>query len=276
MPLLAKLVLFWDINFTDFLTFNSEIQYFSTVINHQTKNYKLSSILTAVKKSWKNLFVKGEDDEPAKKEDHSGSFSFPVSNTNLSNQPAVTPVVSANEPAVAEVLQVYESGLDSINMPGYDFYEFYKTVISTGSFNEQTYTMAFQMAKTLDKTITPAKLLSDAEFYISKINDVHGQYVNQGQQKLNGLEERKKGEKSSLQKEIDQASLRVTQLRAELQQLESAISQKRGVLLKVDESYYPQEKSVREKLNANDMARKTSIDKLNLIKDGIQKFIKIL
>ena len=44
--------------------------------------------------------------------------------------------------------------------------------------------------------------------------------------------------------------------------------------MKVDEIHYPQEKSIREKLNANDLARKTSIDKLNMIKEGIHRFIK--
>jgi hypothetical protein len=220
--------------------------------------------------SWKNLFIKTDEPETPKKETGEKSFSFPVNNT------ASTPTTSAplNDPTVNEVLQVYEKGLESINMPGYDFYEFYKTVISTGQPTEQTYVMAFQMAKTLDSTITPGKLLTDAEFYISKINEVHSQYVNQGQQKLNAIEEKKKSEKNSLQSDIDKASMRITQLRAELQQLEADISNKRSILMKVDEINYPQEKSIREKLNANDVARKTSIDKLNMIKEGIQRFIR--
>jgi hypothetical protein len=224
-------------------------------------------------KNWKSLFVKTEEKESSKKEDRSESFSFPVNQGNSSQQPS-SPQPSYNDPITSEVLQVYENGLESINMPGYDFYEFYKTVSSAGVPGEQTYIMAFQMARTLDKTISSVKLLSDAEFYISKINEVHSQYVSQGQQKLSGLEEKKKNEKSSLQKEIDQTTIRITQLRTELQQLEASMGQKRTTLLKVDETYYPQEKSIKEKLNANDMARKTSIDKLNMIKEGIQRFIK--
>lgn len=220
--------------------------------------------------SWKNLFIKTEEPETPKKETGEKSFSFPINNApNIANTSA-----AINDPAVNEVLQVYEKGLESINMPGYDFYEFYKTVISTGQPLEQTYIMAFQMGKTLDATITPGKLLTDAEFYISKINEVHSQYVTQGQQKLNAIEEKKKSEKNSLQSDIDKASMRITQLRAELQQLETDINNKRNILMKVDEIYYPQEKTIREKLNANDVARKTSIDKLNMIKEGIQRFIK--
>lgn len=227
-------------------------------------------------KSWKDLFVKSDEEETvSKSEPAAESFSFPVQNTGGSQpQPAAPPPISATDSAIKEVLQVYENGLDSINMPGYDFYEFYQTVISTGAPVEQTYKMAFQMGKTLDKTITPSKLLTDAEFYISKINEVHSQYVTQGQQRINALQEKKTSERLALQSEVDGATQRIAQLRAELQQLEHELTLKRNTLNKIDEGYLPQEKSVREKMTANDIARKTSIDKLNMIKDGIQRFIK--
>jgi len=223
-------------------------------------------------KNWKNLFVKSDEKE-SKKESVSESYSFPVNDSSSSQKSNVTPPPVA-DPTVVEVLKVYEDGLDSINMPGYDFYEFYKTVASTGNPTEQTYLMAYSMAKTLDKTITPSKLLTDAEFYISKINEVHSQYVTQGQQKLNSIQDKKTTEKSQLQSEIDNGARRINELRAELQSLEADINQKRNILVKVDDSYYPQEKSIREKLSANDMARNTSIDKLNAIKEGIKRIIK--
>ncbi|OQP52561.1 hypothetical protein A4H97_24875 [Niastella yeongjuensis] len=228
-------------------------------------------------KNWKSLFVKetGSETEPTQKEtpkkDSTESFSFPVADT----LPAQTNFgTAAIDPVVKEVLDVYESGLDSINMPGYDFYEFYKAISSIGHANENTYQLAYQMAKSLDKTITTQKLMTDAEFYISKINEVHGQYVGQGNQKLSALQEKKNTDKDKLQREIDAAAARITQLRAELQQLEADISQKRAALAKTDETFTPQEKAIREKLMANDTARKVSIDKLNSIKEGILKYIK--
>lgn len=229
-------------------------------------------------KNWKSLFVKGQDAEAEKNEKNESkadSFSFPVNNNNPApHQPTQTYVAPVSDPVVNEVLQVYESGLDSINMPGYDFYEFYRAINSTTHANEQTYHMAYQMARTLDKTITPSKLLQDAEFYISKINEVHSQYVSQGQQKLNSIQNTKNNDKSKLQSEIDQATARISALRAELQQLESEINTKRNTLSRIDEGFGPQERSIREKLMANDHARKNSIDKLNVIKEGIQRYIK--
>jgi hypothetical protein len=227
-------------------------------------------------KNWKNLFVKTEE-TVTEKSDSETMLSFPVGNANtgITTAPAnhYTPA-TVSDPIINDVIEVYESGLESINMPGYDFYEFYKAITSTGHNSEHTYQLAYQMAKSFDKTITVQKLMNDAEFYISKINEVHGQYVNQGQAKLRALEEKKSADKGQLQGEIDRGSARITQLRAELQQLEAEVNQKKSALSKIDEGFFPQEKSVREKLIANDSARKVSIDKLNAIKEGIFKFIK--
>lgn len=235
-------------------------------------------------KNWKSLFVKDSDTDTAKKDsteaakkDTSESFSFPVTDTSSVKTSSISGIIApppAIDSTVKEVIDVYESGLDSINMPGYDFYEFYKAITSIGHANEHTYQLAYQMAKSLDKTVTAQKLMADAEFYISKINEVHGQYTNQGQQKMNALQQQKNGDKEKLQREIDAGAARITQLRAELQQLEADINQKRSILTKTDESFNPQEKTIREKLMANDMARKISIDKLNSIKEGILHYIK--
>jgi hypothetical protein len=246
------------------------IQYISSRIIKQKRTPPIN--FTAMIKNWKSLFVKSDNEEtPAQPANE--NLSFPVSSHTSSTDHVSQPLPTI-DPSITEVLKVYENGLDSINMPGYDFYEFYQTVMSTGSTSEQTYKMAFHMARTLDRTISPSKLLSDAEFYISKINEVHSQYVSQGQQKLSGIQERKAGEKSRLQNDIDRASSRIAELKAELQQLESEISTKKSTLMKLEDAYYPQEKSIREKLTANDIAKKTSIDRLNAIKDGIQRFIK--
>jgi hypothetical protein len=236
-------------------------------------------VTTEMLKNWKKLFVKSEDGDAASGASSGGFLpgsgpSFPVS---PSAPPSSGPIVMpppANDPVLNEVLSVYENGLDSINMPGYDFYEFYMAITGTGNVGEQAYNMAYSMAKTMDRTISTQKLLTDAEFYISKINEVHSQYSGQGQQKLNELHGKKTDERNKLNTEIDQANAEITQIRERLRVLENEVNQKRTVLGKIDDSYYPQEKTIREKLNANDSARRTSIDRLNMVKDGIQRYIK--
>ena len=229
-------------------------------------------------KNFKSLFVKTDEEEPEKAPTPVQDYSFPVNNTIPADVPPPIPVASiqpsVTDPVISEVLKTYESGLESINMPGYDFFEFYQTITVAGTPTEQSYKMAFQMAKILDKNITVEKLMHDAEFYISKINEVHSQYAGQGQAKLNAVSDKKNAERTNLSKEIEQSSARIAQLREEMQKLETDINAKRAVLSKIDESYYAQEKSVKEKLSANDFAHKTSIDKLNFVKEGILKFIK--
>lgn len=228
-------------------------------------------------KNWKSLFVKTDGDSSTK-EDPPG-FSFPVTDVNVTEQPKNERTFdpgpsSAPINVVQEVIATYEAGLDAINMPGYDFYEFYMAVSAGGPTSPQTYQMAFSMAKAFDKNVTPAKLLQDAEFYISKINEVHSQYVTQGQQRLNALSDQRNAEQKSLQQEADHAEQRIRQLKVELQQLETLIKEKQQALASIDNKTKPQETSIREKLQANDLAKKASIDKLSAIKNGIQQYIK--
>jgi hypothetical protein len=226
-------------------------------------------------KNWKSLFVKSDEEEekPVPKTS-TDSFSFPVGNTPVTSAPSVATAGSMDQSVLNEVVAVYEKGIDSINMPGYDFYEFYKAISTIGNASEQTYNMAYQMAKSMDGNITPQKLVSDAEFYISKINEVHSQYTMQGQQKLNSLEAEKNSEKNKLMTEIEQGTQQVNQLRNQLQALESEINQKRITVSTVDGKYHPQESSIRQKLLANDNAKQISITRLVAVKEGIQKNIK--
>jgi hypothetical protein len=231
-------------------------------------------------KNWKSLFLKPGEEENAdaatpNQTERAETLSFPLGNNTM---PGISTSFVAEKsnlnPAVAEVIKVYEDGLESINMPGYDFFEFYKAVGAAGNHGSQMYNMAFQMASALDKTITVQKLVSDAEFYISKINEVHSQYSSQGQLRLNDIQEKKVAEKSKLSNEIDQSTQRIAQLRVELQNLENDVRQKREELSKIDEGFIQQENSIREKMAANDAARNSSIDKLNTVKNGIGNFLK--
>ncbi|MBP6431147.1 MAG: hypothetical protein KA319_05220 [Ferruginibacter sp.] len=226
-------------------------------------------------KNWKSLFVKDESQPEANStpKQNTSDLSFPVNNSSGTSSNTYNAVSTELSAETKEVMEVYEKGLDSINMPGYDFYEFYKAIQTAGPHNQQAYNMAFQMAKAMDNTLTIQKLANDADFYISKINEVHNQYVTQGQQKLNEISSQRQTEKTDLAKAIDQKVMRLAQLRAELTDLENELQSKRNALAKVDDAYMPKEQAIRSKLNANDMAKGNSTSKLIAVKDNIQKFI---
>jgi hypothetical protein len=225
-------------------------------------------------KSWKDLFVKSPETEKENTPPPPGGFSFPTGTVTGQAEPSFAGLTGADQTAINEVLAVYEKGIDSINMPGYDFYEFYKAINSIPHASDQAYNMAFQMAKSMDNTITAQKLASDADYYISKITEVHNQYYTQGQRKINDLNARKNDEKNKLTVEINQSSEEVNRLRNQLQSLESEINKKRLLLGSIDGDYLPQESGIRQKLLANDNAKQISIVKLTAVKEGIQKHIK--
>lgn len=220
--------------------------------------------------NWKSLFIKPEADSettatPGSSE--SPAFSFPV-NAN----PDLRPV---HDPTLDEVMRAYESGLDSLNMPGYDFFEYYQAVISGEQPpGESVYRMAYRMARTMDKSVTAQKLITDAEFYIGKLNEVYEQYKQKGNQKIAELQNGKDQERKKLNLEIEQANRQMEKLRAELRKLETDVQQRRQDLDKLDGTFLLQEEDVRNKLSANDTARQICVGRLNQVRDGIVRYVK--
>lgn len=225
-------------------------------------------------KSFKNLFIKEEEEQ---QDDSKPSFPVtPASPTFVpSNQPTLANSnLAASNPYLAEIIEVYEKGLEGINMPGYDFYDFYLAIKAAGSQDEAIYKMAFQMGKSMDATVTSQKLSTDAEYYISKINDVHQTYQQKGNQKLEVLQSELKNEKEKLTSEAGKMESEITQMKQQIIALEQKLHETRGSLAKADEKYKPQQDVIKQKLSANDQAMQLSIQKLMAIKEGIQKYIK--
>lgn len=219
-------------------------------------------------KSFKDLFIKSDDQEENPGE--SGSLNFP----KRDNLNAGTREPSQNDnPYLNEIIEVYEKGLEGINMPGYDFYDFFLAVKASGSQGDTVYRMAFQMGKTMDNTITKEKLANDAEFYLSKINEVYQKFTSQGREKLGEIDEQQRLERERLSNDSRQFEAEINKHRQEIQALEKKLNDARNVLAKIDEKYKPQSAVIQRKLEANDQAMEMSIQKLNSIKEGILKFL---
>ncbi len=228
--------------------------------------------------SWKSLFVREEEDaagKPALQKQEPVVFpsSMPPASATFA-APAVTFTSAPADKDVMEVLSIYEKGLESINMPGYDFYEFFCAVNAVGATSEPAYNMAYQMAKTMDRTITTQKLLTDAEFYISKINEVHSQYVTQGQEKLNALAGQQNAEKQKLTDDVNNTAAEIERLKSQLAVLENTLHEKKTALAQSDQLYKPQEATIRQKMRANDNAHQISIQRLNNVREGIRQYLQ--
>ena len=157
---------------------------------------------------------------------------------------------------------MYQKGFDSLNQPGYDFYEFYQAVMQAGPTNPQIYAMALTMASAMDKSITKDKLVQQSEYYLAEINKVYQDYNSKGLSKKQDLTAQKQHENESL---VGELSL----LRQQLEAIQTQIADRENKLSVIDVKYAPMMVEVDSKLSANDMAKNKIVQSIEQVKNGI-------
>lgn len=177
-----------------------------------------------------------------------------------------TPVHSMSTQASNEHLEkafdLYQKGFDSLNQPGYDFYEFYQAVMQAGPTNPQIYAMALTMASAMDKSVTKDKLIQQSEFYLGEINKVYQDYNSKGLVKKQELTTQKQHENESL---VSELSL----LRQQLEAIQTQITDRENKLSVIDVKYAPMMGEVDSKLSANDIAKNKIVQSIEQVKNGI-------
>ncbi len=173
---------------------------------------------------------------------------------------------SSNE-YIAKAIETYENGFESLNQPGYDFFEFYKTVLQGGIDNPQVYQMCFTMGNAMDKTITKEKLLQQSDFYISEITKVYNDNVNKGNIKRQDLITQKNNENQSLITELEMMKQQMEALKVQIQDRENKLSAIGG-------KYEPKLSEIESKLAANDIAKTILVNSIEQVKQGINNNLK--
>ncbi len=220
--------------------------------------------------NWKGLFINDEgadNDQPVEKsapKSETSTTSFPQTNPTETKFPQST--VKASDIAnstLATVVEMYESGFESLNQPGYDFYEFFKAIKAVGSNDASVYKMALTMAQSVDSGVSKAKLLTQGEFYVNEIDKVHKQYQKQGNSKKDQISAAKKAEKSNLSAEI-------LALEKQLIEIQNQISVKKDQLASLDSSLLNDVSEIDQKIAANDMARAKILETIMTVVNGIK------
>ena len=113
--------------------------------------------------NWKALFVNEEDRSgekgPNRSESKSRATSFPEESKTSTkfpepvNRPAPDNGIVDNN-VLGTVVEMYEAGFESLNQPGYDFYEFFKAIKAVNNNDASVYKMAFTIAR-FDRRIDP-------------------------------------------------------------------------------------------------------------------------
>lgn len=199
-------------------------------------------------------------------QEHTGSIlgAFGFGKTETVTVP--TPTQVSNE-HLQKAVELYQNGFDSLNQPGYDFYEFYQAVMQAGPTNPQIYAMALTMASAMDKSITKDKLIQQSEFYLAEINKVYQDYNAKGLAKKQDLTAQKQHENESL---VGELSL----LRQQLEAIQTQIADRENKLSVIDVKYAPMMVEVESKLSANDMAKEKIVQSIEQVKNGIINNIK--
>lgn len=194
---------------------------------------------------------------------------FPSATVSVTPTPQVVASVEnpSCQPHLDKIVQLYESGFDGLNQSGYDFYEFYKAVVSGGVDNPQVYAMALSMGKAMDGNVSKESLLSQSQFYIDEIMKVHTSYVENGTSKKNQLLTTKENERSQLSTELDG-------LKMQMEAISNQIVSKQTSLSEIDNKYANDLLEVDCKLMANDVAKDKILTSINSVKKGLTNNLK--
>ncbi len=224
--------------------------------------------------SLKNIFIKSDETSDSVNETtpniqknntvEENTSKFPTQ--NFSNP---SPQVSVSDAILNQVLEVYEKGFDSLNKPGYDFYEYFKALHSVNDFTPAAYKMAFQMGRAMNATLDKNGLILNADNYILEINKVHENYRNQGEVKKNDLLKTQENEKLTISNQIATLENQINGLKNQIAQLESNKHKNEELLAPIETKYHPELKLIEEKLHANNSAKEIIVSKINVVKHGI-------
>lgn len=217
--------------------------------------------------NWKSLFVNEQSDtidnnKPAAK------TSFPKEN-NLKfpeQSSSVKPTLTnkdVNSGVLDSVIEMYEKGFDSLNLPGYDFYEFFKAIKAVNSEDPSIYKMAITMAQSTDSKVTKDSLLQGSNFYIDEINKVHKLYEDKGSSKKEKIINNQLDKKNSLISEIAVVEKQILKLQNEL-------SSKKIKLEATDDSYMNEVSEIDQKIIANNIAKDKILQTITSVVEGIK------
>lgn len=217
--------------------------------------------------NWKGLFINNDEESEPKQ-----NAQRPEIKADVNKFPEQTNFVGpnttqdGNNPFMDEILQVYNSGFDSLNLADFDFFEMYKSVIATGSNNPQSYQMAFTIGKSIKPDLTKEYLLEKSKFYINEIEKVYTKYRNIGNSKKLDLDNSINTEKTTL-------TSRIAKIESELAALQQELERHKASLNKLGSQNQVKFNEIQLKLDANDYARKRILDSLNLVISDIKQYL---
>lgn len=223
----------------------------------------------------KDLFIVNENSKKEPKVETTPKFTTKFPSGNNIVEPVVpvntitevTPVDINCDPHIDTVIELYEKGFANLNLPGYDYYEFLQAVTAGGIDNPHAYQMAYTMGQSMDSSITKEKLIEQSQHYLSEIDKVYNQYVQNGQTKRNEVSTQKSAESTQLSEEI-------SELNNKIATLQESLAIKQTQLAQIDAKYDPILSDLDCKILANDTAKNKLVETITKVTNRINSNIK--
>jgi hypothetical protein len=211
--------------------------------------------------SWKSLFIVEDEKQTDPAPPVVPTNKFPEQNSKS------IAAENLNNPFISEIVSVYEKGFDSLNSPNFDFFEFYKSVLTVGINNSQSYQMAFTMGSAMNPELSKISLIEKANYYIAEIEKVHKNFQKTGNSRKNEINARINTEKQILVSSISEIEAKIIQLQKEL-------IDKKSELEKVDKANGQEFSEIELKLEANEVAKQKLLQSINQVVTGINQYLQ--
>lgn len=195
------------------------------------------------------------------------TFSDPVKSTFNPPSQTMPAFVNVSDEIVQSTIDTYQKVFDSLNQQGYDFYEYFQLVKTSGVDSAESYKMAFKMGEMMEPAINKSKLITQADYYLVELTKVYEQNNTKGNNRLTELDGQKKTESEAL---ANEAFL----LNEQLESIKAQISSNQTKLSAIDGKYKNKLDEVNSKIKANDIAKDTLVASIEKVKSGINQLIQ--
>jgi hypothetical protein len=182
-----------------------------------------------------------------------------------------TPVGVPDQSLVDDFVQRLQNLINQNNQPGFDFLEFTESLFEEKQNpSPEVYKTVFRIAQKIDKSLTPAKLLSSAMFYKDLVQRTAETEINKGVSKKQGLQSEKDNEKTNLDNGLKDTRAKIQQLTKQIQELQNQELALSNQLQAIDQKYDSRFTDIDKKVNAIRSAKEQVIVSIVDIEAGIK------
>lgn len=226
---------------------------------------------------FKSLFINSDENEKPKQKEvvNTGFRSMPTSSPSIPTQsfggvtssPQPISTDSESQKILETIKKTYENGFESLNKPGYDFYEYFKSIKSINGTSSDHYMMAFTLGKSMMENLSSESLSTDGQFYLDELNKAYTSFDNEGKFALGKLSSSRDEEKKEITKNIDSLHEQITQLQLQLDEQTLKFNS-------IDMKFEKQMNDTQLKLQINDQVKNELTNEIGMVITNIKNFIK--